>query len=153
VRYQRALFLSQAGRSKGLRRVAATKTPIMFIGTGEHLHDLERFSPQPFISKMLGMGDVQGLMEQMQDIQSTRDPKKQEAMMQKIEKGIFTIRDMKEQMSTVMSMCDSLAAAFTSELTSTQGPAEQDRKHDSGHGRDAQRRGRRRVGRGHGSQS
>jgi signal recognition particle subunit SRP54 len=76
----------------------------MFIGTGEHLHDLERFSPRPFISKLLGMGDVQGLMEQMQDIQSTRDPKKQEAMMKKIEAGIFTIRDMKEQMSTVMSM-------------------------------------------------
>lgn len=45
--------------------VAATKTPIIFLGTGEHLHDLERFSPQPFVSKLLGMGDVQGLMEHM----------------------------------------------------------------------------------------
>jgi hypothetical protein len=45
--------------------VAATKTPIIFLGTGEHLHDLERFSPQPFISKLLGRGDMQGLLEHM----------------------------------------------------------------------------------------
>lgn len=46
-------------------RVAATKTPIIFLGTGEHLNDLERFAPQPFISKLLGMGDMQGLVEHM----------------------------------------------------------------------------------------
>lgn len=45
--------------------VAATKTPIIFLGTGEHLNDLERFAPQPFISKLLGMGDMQGLVEHM----------------------------------------------------------------------------------------
>jgi signal recognition particle subunit SRP54 len=45
--------------------VAATKTPIIFLGTGEHLNDLERFTPQPFISKLLGQGDMQGLMEHM----------------------------------------------------------------------------------------
>jgi signal recognition particle subunit SRP54 len=42
-----------------------TKTPIIFLGTGEHLNDLERFAPQPFISKLLGMGDMQGLVEHM----------------------------------------------------------------------------------------
>jgi signal recognition particle GTPase len=45
--------------------VAATKTPIIFLGTGEHLNDLERFAPQPFVSKLLGQGDMQGLMEHM----------------------------------------------------------------------------------------
>jgi signal recognition particle subunit SRP54 len=48
-----------------LYRVATTKTPIIFLGTGEHLHDLEKFAPQPFISKLLGMGDMQGLVEHM----------------------------------------------------------------------------------------
>ena len=48
--------------------VAATKTPIIFLGVGEHLHDLDKFSPQPFISKLLGLGDVQGLVEHMQDM-------------------------------------------------------------------------------------
>lgn len=46
-------------------RVAATKTPIIFLGVGEHLNDLERFAPQPFVSKLLGMGDMQGLFEHM----------------------------------------------------------------------------------------
>jgi signal recognition particle subunit SRP54 len=45
--------------------VAATKTPIIFLGVGEHLNDLEKFTPQPFISKLLGMGDMQGLFEHM----------------------------------------------------------------------------------------
>lgn len=56
------------GHAKGggaISAVAATKTPIIFLGTGEHLNDLERFAPQRFISKLLGMGDMQGLVEHM----------------------------------------------------------------------------------------
>lgn len=90
--------------SRIVHRVAATRTPIMFIGTGEHQQDLERFSPKPFISKMLGMGDLQGLMEHVSDVSSLNDPKKQQDMLNKMEKGVFTIRDMREQMNTVLSM-------------------------------------------------
>lgn len=98
------------GHAKGggaISAVAATKTPIMFIGTGEHLYDLERFAPGPFISKMLGMGDLTGLMEHMQEIQSANgaDAKdKREEMMKKVEQGIFTIRDMRDQLTNIMSM-------------------------------------------------
>ena len=35
-------------------RVAATKSPITFIGTGEHIDDLEPFKTRPFVSKLLG---------------------------------------------------------------------------------------------------
>jgi signal recognition particle subunit SRP54 len=48
--------------------VAATQSPIIFIGTGEHLHDLDRFEPKPFIRKMLGMGDMRDLVETVQDM-------------------------------------------------------------------------------------
>lgn len=98
------------GHAKGggaISAVAATKTPIMFIGTGEHLYDLERFSPGPFISKMLGMGDLTGLMEHVQEMQSADgvDAKdKREQMMKKMEQGIFTIRDMRDQLTNIMSM-------------------------------------------------
>lgn len=34
--------------------VAATRSPIIFIGTGEHIDDFEPFKTQPFISKLLG---------------------------------------------------------------------------------------------------
>jgi len=84
--------------------VAATKTPIIFLGVGEHLHDLDRFSPQPFISKLLGLGDVQGLMEHMQDL-ATQNPDKQKEMAKKLEEGKLSIRDWREQISNVMNMC------------------------------------------------
>ena len=34
--------------------VAATKSPVIFIGTGEHIDDFEQFKTKPFISKLLG---------------------------------------------------------------------------------------------------
>ena len=40
------------------RSVAATGSPIIFIGTGEHLDDFEPFKVQPFISKLLGTMDI-----------------------------------------------------------------------------------------------
>ncbi|GAA5851102.1 hypothetical protein JCM9279_000322 [Rhodotorula babjevae] len=94
------------GHAKGggaISAVAATHTPIIFIGTGEHLHDLEKFSPKPFISKMLGMGDMQGLVERAQEM-AMANPERQENMMKKLEKGEFTVRDLKEQMQTIMNM-------------------------------------------------
>ena len=84
-------------------RVATTQTPIIFLGVGEHLHDLDRFSPQPFISKLLGLGDMQGLMEHMQDL-ATQNPDKQKEMAKKLEEGKLSIRDWREQISNVMNM-------------------------------------------------
>ena len=94
---------SQLGMYPFLLRVAATKTPIIFLGVGEHLHDLDRFSPQPFISKLLGLGDMQGLMEHMQDLAS-QNPDKQKEMAKKLEEGKLSLRDWREQISNVMNM-------------------------------------------------
>lgn len=69
ARFPRESFCPSAGGSSLICgvvcSVAATKTPIIFLGVGEHLNDLERFAPQPFVSKLLGMGDMQGLFEHM----------------------------------------------------------------------------------------
>ena len=83
--------------------VAATKTPIIFLGVGEHLADLDRFAPQPFISKLLGMGDMQGLVEHMQDM-AAQNPDRQKEMVKKLEEGKLSIRDWKEQIQQVMNM-------------------------------------------------
>jgi signal recognition particle subunit SRP54 len=85
------------------RSVAATQTPIIFLGTGEHLTDLDRFSPQPFISKLLGLGDVQGLMEHMQDL-ATQNPDRQKEMAKKLEEGKLSIRDWREQIQNIMNL-------------------------------------------------
>lgn len=83
--------------------VAATKTPIIFLGVGEHLYDLDRFLPQSFISKLLGLGDMQGLMEHMQDL-ATQNPDKQKEIAKKLEEGKLSIRDWREQIQNVMNM-------------------------------------------------
>ncbi|TFY72658.1 hypothetical protein EVG20_g334 [Dentipellis fragilis] len=94
------------GHAKGggaISAVAATQTPIIFLGTGEHLTDLDRFSPQPFISKLLGLGDMQGLMEHMQDL-AIQNPDRQKEMAKKLEEGKLSIRDWREQIQNVMNL-------------------------------------------------
>ncbi|KAK1065531.1 Signal recognition particle [Friedmanniomyces endolithicus] len=79
--------------------VAATHTPIVFIGTGEHLLDLEKFNPQSFVSKLLGMGDIQGLAEHVQSLNLN-----QKDTMKNITEGKFSVRDMRDQLQNIMKM-------------------------------------------------
>jgi len=92
------------GHAKGggaLSAVAATQSPILFLGSGEHFDDFDPFNAQSFVSKLLGFGDVRGLMEAMK---SMDDSKKQEELMEKMSKGEFTLRDMYNQFQKVMNM-------------------------------------------------
>ena len=79
--------------------VAATHTPIVFIGTGEHMLDLERFAPQPFVRKLLGMGDIEGLVEHVQAMKFD-----QKDTMKHITEGVFTVRDLRDQLTNIMKM-------------------------------------------------
>ncbi|ANB14743.1 Srp54p [Sugiyamaella lignohabitans] len=90
------------GHAKGggaISAVAATNTPIAFIGTGEHVHDFETFSPKQFVSKLLGIGDIQGLMEHVSTLKLD-----QKDTIKHIQQGIFTLRDLRDQMSNIMKM-------------------------------------------------
>ena len=61
------------GHAKGggaLSAVAATESPIRFIGTGEHFTDLEEFEPESFVNRLLGLGDLKKLFEVMKDMVS-----------------------------------------------------------------------------------
>ncbi|KAI9898782.1 hypothetical protein N3K66_007142 [Trichothecium roseum] len=79
--------------------VAATHTPIVFIGTGEHMLDLEKFAPQQFVQKLLGMGDMAGLVEHVQSLNLN-----QKDTIKHIQEGIFTVRDLRDQLSNIMKM-------------------------------------------------
>ncbi|KAG9022612.1 Signal recognition particle, partial [Serendipita sp. 407] len=94
------------GHAKGggaISAVAVTKTPIIFLGVGEHLNDLDRFEPQPFISQLLGMGDIRGLMEHMTDV-ARQNPERQKEMTKAFEEGRLSLKDWREQMQNIMSM-------------------------------------------------
>lgn len=49
-------------------RIAATQSPIIFIGTGEHIDDFETFKVKPFVQKLLGMGDIEGLIDKVNEL-------------------------------------------------------------------------------------
>ncbi|CAO3649228.1 unnamed protein product [Cunninghamella echinulata] len=91
------------GHAKGggaISAVAATQSPIVFIGTGEHLHDLDRFEPKPFIRKMLGMGDMRDLVEKVQDMKLDQNKN----LMENIKQGQYSLRDMYEQFQQISKM-------------------------------------------------
>merc|ERR1719244_84405 len=72
------------GHAKGggaLSAVAATNSPIIFIGTGEHINDFEMFKTKAFVQKLLGMGDLEGLMKTVEDLGMEKN---NEALMKKI---------------------------------------------------------------------
>jgi len=91
------------GHAKGggaLSAVAGTSAPIIFIGTGEHIDDLEPFKTQPFISKLLGMGDIEGLIDKVNELKLDEN----EELIDKLKQGVFTLRDMYEQFQNIMKM-------------------------------------------------
>ena len=78
-----------------LSAVAATGAPIVHIGVGERVQDLEKFESDRFISRLLGMGDIQGLIDL-----APEDLDQEEAMRltQRLMSGRFTLNDMYKQM-------------------------------------------------------
>jgi len=54
-----------------LSAVAATESPIIFIGTGEHFEDLEPFNAPSFIKRLLGLGDIQGIISTVSEAMSS----------------------------------------------------------------------------------
>lgn len=91
---------SHAKGGGALSAVAATKSPIIFIGTGEHMDDFEPFKTKPFISKLLGMGDIEGLVEKVEQLKLENN----EELIKKLKEGQFTLRDMYEQFQNIMKM-------------------------------------------------
>jgi signal recognition particle subunit SRP54 len=72
-----------------------TGVPIRFLGTGEHLEDLEAFRPEGMASRILGMGDVVALAQQAHDLV---DEEEQKRMQEALEKGQFTLDDFRNHM-------------------------------------------------------
>jgi len=92
------------GSAKGggaLSAVAVSGAPILFIGTGEHLDELERFDPTRFVSRLLGMGDIQTLLEQFEEL-SDKDAAEKAA--KNLLGGRFTLRDMRTQLQSLGEM-------------------------------------------------
>lgn len=91
---------ARGGAALSVRQV--TGKPILFVGTGEKTEALELFQPERIASRILGMGDVLSLVEQ---VQGQVDQEKAEKLAKKISKGkSFDLSDLRDQLSSLQKM-------------------------------------------------
>ena len=89
------------GSAKGggaLSACAETNSPVYFIGVGEHIGDLEEFEPKRFVSKLLGFGDIEGLLEKAKEVDLDEESAK------RIISGKFTMNDVYQQIKQMQGM-------------------------------------------------
>ncbi len=92
------------GTAKGggaLTACSATGAKVKFIGVGEHITDFEAFKPKNFVSRMLGMGDLETLLAKAEEAIKKEDAEK---MGKKLMKGEFNLKDLYEQMEALKKM-------------------------------------------------
>ena len=92
------------GTAKGggaLTACAVSGAPIKFIGVGEKIDDLEQFNPQGFVGRLLGMGDLEALLEKAKEAIKVEDA---EDLGKRFLKGEFNLIDLYEQMGAMSKM-------------------------------------------------
>lgn len=95
------------GTAKGggaLSAISKTNARIVFLGTGEHIRDLEPFDATKFINRLLGMGDLSALIELAQEGMADGEEEAMSRVAKAMMSGKFTLNDMYYQMSAVGKM-------------------------------------------------
>jgi signal recognition particle subunit SRP54 len=83
---------------------AVTGKPILYVGMGEKLSDLEQFYPDRMASRILGMGDVLSLIDKAVEAQQQMDEAKEKEMAQKMKKGKLDFEMYLESMKQMRNM-------------------------------------------------
>ena len=99
------VFISKLeGTAKGggaLIACAVTGAPVKFIGIGEKMPDIEEFKPEGFVGRLLGMGDLEALLDKAKDAITEEEA---QDLGRKFLKGEFNLIDLYEQMSALRKM-------------------------------------------------
>lgn len=90
---------ARGGAALSVRHI--TGKPIKFLGVGEKVEALEPFHPDRIVSRLLGMGDMLSLIE---EIEQKVDKKKAEKSVKKMAKGQFDLEDMRDQLLQMEQM-------------------------------------------------
>ncbi|MGM0596215.1 MAG: signal recognition particle protein [Myxococcota bacterium] len=90
---------ARGGSALSIKKV--TGKPIKFLGMGESLDNLEEFRPEGMASRILGMGDIVGLVQDFEDVV---DAEQAEKDAEKMLKGKFNMSDFLEQIKTIQKM-------------------------------------------------
>ncbi|MGV8162540.1 MAG: signal recognition particle receptor subunit alpha [Candidatus Nanoarchaeia archaeon] len=92
------------GTAKGggaLIACAVTGAPVKFIGIGEKTDDFEEFKPEGFVGRILGMGDLEALLEKTREAMTEEEA---QDMSRKMLKGDFNLMDLYDQMSAMKKL-------------------------------------------------
>ena len=96
------IFLTKMdGTARGggaITSCAITGAPIKFIGTGEKIEAIEVFDPERFISRLIGFGDIEGLLEKAKEAEFKPETA------EKIMEGKFTMNEFLEQLQSMKKM-------------------------------------------------
>jgi signal recognition particle subunit SRP54 len=84
-----------------LSAAAVSGRPVKFAGVGEKLDDFEPFQPARMVSRILGMGDVLGLIER---VEQAVDREQADAMARRLRRSEFTLEDFREQMRQIRKL-------------------------------------------------
>ena len=90
---------ARGGAALSIKEV--TGQPIKFVGVGEKYDALDPFYPERIVSRILGMGDVLSLIE---NVQTEVDEKKALELQEKIEQNEFTLEDFRDQLKQVKKL-------------------------------------------------
>jgi signal recognition particle subunit SRP54 len=93
---------ARGGAALSIKEV--TEVPIKFIGVGEKLDKLEEFHPESMAQRILGQGDIMGLVRKVADVQSQISQEELAKQQKKLEKGNFTLDDFRSQFVQMQKM-------------------------------------------------
>lgn len=91
---------SSAKGGGALAAAAATGAQIMYLGTGERVDDLEKFSPTRFVGRLLGMGDIQAVLDLAKRLENEGD----DVRMKRISSGKMNMDDFFYQLEEVTNV-------------------------------------------------
>jgi signal recognition particle subunit SRP54 len=92
---------SSAKGGGALTACAETNAGVYFITTGEKINDIEEFNPRSFLSRLLGRGDLETLIEK---IKLVTDEDKQKKVQEKLEEGKLSLEDVIDQVKSMGSL-------------------------------------------------
>jgi signal recognition particle subunit SRP54 len=93
---------ARGGAALSIRHV--TGVPIKLMGVGEKMQALEEFAPDRIAQRILGQGDVMGIIKKVQQVQADMSQEEIQKQQAKLAKGDFTLEDFRKQFSQMAKM-------------------------------------------------
>lgn len=93
---------ARGGAALSIKEV--TQVPIKYIGVGEKLEKLEEFHPERMAQRIMGQGDIMGIVEKVARVQQELSAEEIQKQQQKLAKGDFTLDDFRKQFEMMAKM-------------------------------------------------